>query len=109
MKHGIIGIGTLVMVALSATAIADSDTGSLAAQFRLAQREAEKGDPFAQVSVGDKYQTGKGVPQNYVEAVKWFQKAADRGYFRAQWRLGMAFMLGKGVPRDKVMELKGSR
>jgi len=106
MKHRIISVATLVMMALSAIAIADSDKGNLAAQFRLAQRNAEKGDPFAQVSLGDKYQAGEGVPQNYVEAVKWFQEASDRGYFRAQWRLGMAYMLGKGVPRDKVMAHK---
>ena len=106
MKRGIIGVATLVMTALSGIVIADSDKGNSATQFRLAQRDAEKGDPFAQVSLGDKYQAGEGVPQNYGEAVKWFQKAADKGYFRAQWRLGMAYMLGKGVPQDKVMAHK---
>ena len=25
------------------------------------------------------YKQGKGVPQSYSEAVKWFQKAADQG------------------------------
>ncbi len=106
MKHGTIGVVAFVLVALSGIVIADSDKENLESQFRLAQQNAEMGDPFAQVSLGDKYKAGDGVPQNYVEAVKWFQKAADRGYFRAQWRLGMAYTLGEGVPRDKVLSHK---
>jgi TPR repeat protein len=30
------------------------------------------------------YATGQGVPQDHVEAVKWYRKAAEQGYAKAQ-------------------------
>ena len=33
----------------------------------------------AQLNLGHCYWNGKGVPQNYAEAVKWFRKAAEQG------------------------------
>src|SRR5215471_11681464 len=46
------------------------------------------------------YEGGKGVPQDYAEAVKWCRKAADQGYSAAQFNLGTAYANGQGVPRD---------
>jgi hypothetical protein len=106
MKHGIVSVASFLMIVFSGIAIADRNDDNWVAQFRLAQKDVENGDPFAEVLLGDKYHEGKGVPQNYLEAIRWYQKAADKGYFQAQWRLGMAYMLGNGVPRDKVMAHK---
>ena len=37
-----------------------------------------------------------GVPQNHVEAMKWYRKAAKQSY------LGVAYDNGEGVPEDSV-------
>lgn len=40
---------------------------------------AEQGDAAAQFYLGVMYYYGRGVPQNYNEAVKWYTKAAEQG------------------------------
>ena len=37
---------------------------------------AEQGNTILQTVVGDMYRKGKGVPQNYAEAIKWYRLAA---------------------------------
>ena len=44
--------------------------------FACSRKAAEQGLWNAQVSVGWKYQLGKGVPADLVEAYKWFNLAA---------------------------------
>ena len=64
---------------------------------------AQRGDPAAETRLGWLYSTGRGVPQNYYEAAKWFYRAATRGNAAAQYELGMAYNKGQGVPRDYVL------
>ncbi|MCL2296237.1 MAG: sel1 repeat family protein [Methanomassiliicoccaceae archaeon] len=45
--------------------------------------EAEKGDSRAQYDIGVVYQEGRGVPQNYEEAAKWFRRSAEQDDFAA--------------------------
>ena len=40
---------------------------------------AEAGDAVAQYNLGIMYYNGKGVPQDYAEAVKWYRLTADQG------------------------------
>src|SRR3974390_871958 len=54
----------------------------------------------AQYRLGMHYYFGKGVPQNYEEATKWFRLAADQGLDRAQFELGTAYEDGRGVPQS---------
>ena len=42
------------------------------------------------------------VPQDYVEAVKWFRKAAEQGNAVVQYNLGMMYEMGRGVAGDAV-------
>jgi TPR repeat protein len=49
------------------------------------------------------YEQGKGVPQNYDEALKWYKKGAEQGYASAQFNLGLAYFHGRGVPQDCVL------
>src|SRR6185436_10627465 len=58
---------------------------------------AERGDPNAQFAVGVIYDTGNGVFQDPVEAVKWYRLAADKGHLNAQFRMGLAYASGNGV------------
>ena len=49
---------------------------------------------------------GRGVPQDYAEAVGWYRLAAEQGYGRAQSRLGWLYANGTGVPVDFVQAHK---
>ena len=46
--------------------------------------------------------TGRGVPQDDAEAVKWYRMAAEQGYAGAQNNLGILFANGEGVLQDYV-------
>ncbi len=64
---------------------------------------AERGDAAAQARLGFLYETGRGVPQNYYLAAKWYYRAAMQGQGGAQLALGMLYNKGEGVPRDYVL------
>ena len=66
------------------------------------RQRAEQGDADAQYNLGFVYQTGLGVPQDFVEAVRWYRLAADQGFAEAQANLGRAYYTGQGVPQDYV-------
>ena len=46
------------------------------------------------------YNNGKGVVQDYKEAVKWYTKAAEQGFASAQYNLGLMYVMGQGVAQD---------
>ena len=54
----------------------------------------------ASYALGYYYDSGRGVPKDYKEAIKWYMKAANQGYIEAQYNLGLLYMKGKGVPQD---------
>jgi TPR repeat protein len=71
-------------------------------EFRPAATEAKRrsstgahsggaGNVPAQYSLGLAYEKGKGVPQDYQEAVKWYRIAAAQGYAPAEYSLGVAY------------------
>jgi uncharacterized protein len=64
---------------------------------------AERGNVAAQAWLGHLYETGKGVPQDYFEAAKWYYRAATAGHGGAQYALAMLYNKGRGVKRDYVL------
>ncbi len=50
---------------------------------------AAQGDAHAQFNLGVMYDKGRGVSQDYAEAVKWYRKAAEQGHASAQHNLGV--------------------
>jgi TPR repeat protein len=52
---------------------------------------------------------GKGVPQNYQEALRLFRKAADNGSALAQAKVGFLYADGKGIPQDYSEAVKWYR
>ena len=66
---------------------------------------ADQGNPIAQYSIGVLYEFGSGVPQNTVEAAKWYLKAANQEHAAAQWRLGIIYWQGSGVLEDRSAAL----
>lgn len=62
--------------------------------------------PKVQLDHGIIYFKGDGISQDYVEALKWFQRAADRGDAIAQSYLGVMYGNGLGVQKDFSQEFK---
>ena len=46
------------------------------------------------------------IPQDYVQARQWYQKAATQGLAAAQFHLGVLYLTGGGVPQDYVQASK---
>jgi TPR repeat protein len=46
------------------------------------------------------YATGRGVTQDYKQAVYWYTKAAEQGFAAAQYNLGVMYANGQGVIQD---------
>jgi hypothetical protein len=61
-----------------------------------------EGVPLAQEWLGKMYYLGNGVPQDYVEAAKWYRKAAEQGHAESQLLLGTMYFTGQGVAQDYV-------
>ena len=61
---------------------------------------AEAGNARAQNNLGDCYFEGKGVTQDYKEAVKWYRKSAEQGDWMGQANLGRCYSEGKGVAQN---------
>jgi TPR repeat protein len=45
---------------------------------------------------------GLDVPQDDVQAVRWFRIAAEQGSAEARHILGLAYETGRGVPKDPI-------
>jgi localization factor PodJL len=61
---------------------------------------AGRGEPAAIYEVAVRYAEGRGVPVNYEEAVKWYERAADKGVVMAMFRLGTMVEKGLGTAKD---------
>jgi uncharacterized protein len=68
--------------------------------FHRCQFDAKQGNVNAQNKLGELYRYGKGVIQNYEEAVKCYQMAADQGLIIALYNLGDMYLRGDGVEKD---------
>ena len=85
----------LAIAVVSAAVYAQVDIADLRAR-------AEQGNALAQFNLGVNYTSGEGVPQDDVEATRWFRLAAEQGHLGAQQFLGAKYWIGKGVPQDYV-------
>lgn len=72
---------------------------------KLFQTTAEKVASSA-LMMGVATEEGKGIPQNFAEAVTWYKKAADMGQNEAYAYLGSAYLDGRGVPADEAEAVK---
>jgi TPR repeat protein len=55
------------------------------------------------------YDYGRGVPQDYAEAVKWNRRAAEQGHAKAQYNVGFSYENGQGVLQDYAEAVKWYR
>jgi len=69
-------------------------------QLGILRRFADAGKPHAQNSVGLAYQTGRGVPRDFKEALNWYHKAAAQGSPAGENNVGWMYKHGLGVNPD---------
>jgi len=70
--------------------------------FQETKTKAERGDAQSQDILGKMYSRGKGVPQDYAAAAKWYRQAADQGSADGENSLGELYEAGQGVKRDEA-------
>src|SRR6266550_1223644 len=63
---------------------------------------AALGNPKAQFGLASAYYLGKGVPQDYAEALRWYKMAAEHGNAKGQFDLGTVYNEGIGLPPDYI-------
>ncbi len=63
--------------------------------------KANLGDAIAQLELGDCFEDGEGVEQDYAEAIRWYKLSAEQGYVEAEFALGFCYEFGVGV--DEVI------
>lgn len=83
--------------------------GDYVTVIKIARPQAEMGDRDAQFIMGIMYDEGKGVNQNYKEAIKWYQKAANQGHASAQYNLGVMYYEGFGLSQNSKEAVKWYR
>jgi len=63
----------------------------------------DQGYAYAQYDLGELYDLGLGVPQDYTEAARWYKLAAQQGLVKAQFNLGWMYYSGRGMPQDLII------
>ena len=93
MKKGILAL--LVVAACWGPTLQANDWKN--APISEVQKAAEQGDTDAQQILVSMYSLGKGVPQDYKQAVAWSRKAAEQGHVLAQYELMYRTLSGKRI------------
>ena len=83
---------------LEAKSLADSGEDENA--FKAYLELAEEGVREAEFRVGDAYQYGRGVGQDYKKSIEWLARAGEKGHAKAQELLASIYYFGRGVPAD---------
>jgi TPR repeat protein len=75
--------------------------------FKQAQalEESSGGNAAAEFLLGDSYENGRGVPQDYAEALRWYLKSVNRDYAAAQVPLAWLYF-GHPPPKCSADELQ---
>ena len=104
MRQTIVATGGLVLICVAIIGWhfvhANLENRRLAKQAAAYRGRAEQGDAESQSKLGSMYSRGKGVPQDYGEAVLWYRRSAEQGYAKAEYNLSIMYRDGKGVPQD---------
>lgn len=68
--------------------------------LKMVKPLAEQGHPLAQYFLGDLYENGRGVAQDYAQAAFWYKKSAVQNFSHAQAALGKLYYYGRGVEQN---------
>jgi len=91
----------LTLLSVSSSSIPAADT-LYDSRFKQWQAKANKGDAFAQYSLGNAYLRGNEVSISVDKALHWFQQAAKQNHAKSEYKLGYVYYTGKGVKRSNA-------
>ena len=77
-----------------------TDYSNITDNIEAIKKMAAQGDAKAQTNLAECYFYGRGVEQNYRNAVLWFENAAEQGIVPAIGNLGYCYECGLGVEID---------
>jgi TPR repeat protein len=92
---------TIILLLLGVTVFAEVTQDDVSGMKKIAEQKDFQGALYSYL-VGDCYYEGKGVIQDYKEAVKWLLRSAEMGNPVAQIDLGRCYFNGQGIKKDKV-------
>ncbi len=98
MKRTLPTLACALLLGAQAPQLSAADLNN--SMFRLEMHLAERGDPEAQLQVAERYESGDGVPQDFTQAMTWYNKAAAQNHPTAYYHLGRVYLRGLGVPAD---------
>jgi TPR repeat protein len=99
----------VILPGVSPAQVATTSSSRSAVDLQRLTAEGYSGNALAQYILGITYAHGEVVPQDYAEAIKWFQKAAQQGLDVAENDLGSMYVSGQGVPLDYKAAVKWFR
>lgn len=70
------------------------------AKVERLRADAERGDAEAQYNLGLRHYHGLFAPQDYAQALQWYEAAAKQGHAAGQFSLGVMHAHGQGGPQD---------
>ena len=70
-------------------------------EFQKLKPLAKQGNANSQVKLGIMYKHGRGVKQNYSEALRLFKLSAEQGNAEAMLKIGSIYKFGMGVAKDE--------
>ncbi len=70
------------------------------------RKRADAGEAKAQYLLGAAYHSGRDIPKDLPESVRWWRKAAGQGYAPAQYLLGLTYYKGDGVARNDAESVR---
>ena len=77
------------------------DSGRYIEAKTLAEEAAAKGDGPSHTLLGQMYEQGLGVAQDYDKAAEWYSRGAALGEVHSQFSLGVMLAEGRGIKMDK--------
>ena len=90
---------TVILIVLLLAALRNGDvTADTPPAIKELAVLAERGDRQAQLLLGMRYRDGKGIAQDYREALHWYRKCADQGDAAGMDNVGFMHLRGWGVP-----------
>jgi len=69
-------------------------------------KAAKSGIAAAQISIGNSFAKGTGVPKDENIAVHWYRLAAQNGWVDGAWNMGVAYEKGRGVKKSLKQSLR---
>ena len=97
--------GILMLVLLSTTAVGCVGTQASSPDIAQLKKRAAAGNADAQTTRGVAYDNGQGVPEDYIQAYKWYNLAAASGSPLAANRAKNAKdILAKAMTKEQIAE-----